>query len=234
MRLSPIFLLLFPLPLLTHASPFEDLLPRQQEQPKLNGSTLTSGPAFSSAAVQIAAQNIPSSLIPGFAIAIQSAAQSASVTGDINSLVSSILTATIAPDFLTAVPLPPQYSSRLAAIENQLSVIKSQASEATVRPTTTGNVTQLTTITSSGSRVITTSLAATVNGTMTSAFGYMNGSLTSTMASSTMSGGRAGEMTGGGASPTSSSSGGLAAATKVPLAFAAAGMMGLVGVAAVL
>ncbi|KAL9577172.1 MAG: hypothetical protein Q9212_006539 [Teloschistes hypoglaucus] len=235
MHLSPFFLLLLPLPLLAaHASLSQDLQPRQQDQLKLNGSTLTSGPAFSSAAVQIAAQNIPSSLIPGFAIAIQSAAQSASVTGDINSLVSSILTATVAPDFLTAVPLPPQYSSRLAAIENQLSVIKSQASVATVRPTTTGNVTQLTTITSSGSRV-TTSLAATVNGTMTSAFGYMNGSLTSTMASSTTSaGGAAGKMSGEGGSPTSSSSGGLAAATKVPLALAAAGMMGLVGVAAVL
>ncbi|KAI4251356.1 MAG: hypothetical protein LQ352_004901 [Teloschistes flavicans] len=234
MHPSPFFLLLLPLPFFTHASPSDDLLPRQEEQLKLNGSTLTSGPAFSSAAVQIAAQNIPTSLIPGFAIAIQSAAASASVTGDINSLVSSILTATVAPDFLTAVPLPPQYSSRLAAIENQLSVIKSQASEATVRPTTTGNVTELTTLTSSGSRV-TTSLAATVNGTVTSAFGYRNGTLTSTTASSTTSGG---ETTGaggkGGASPTSSSSGGLAAATKVPLAFAAAGMMGLVGVAAVL
>ncbi|KAI4101785.1 MAG: hypothetical protein L6R37_004762 [Teloschistes peruensis] len=232
MHLDRLFLLL-PLPLLIHASPSKELLPRQQEQLKLNGSTLTFGPAFASAAAQVAAQNIPSSLIPGFAIAVQSAAQSASVTGDINSLVSSILTATVPPDFLTAVPLPPQYSSRLAAIENQLSVIKSQASEATVRPTTTGNVTQLTTITSSGSRV-TTSLAATVNGTMTSAFGYMNGSLTSTTASSTTSIGGAGEKTGGGANPTSSSSGGLAAATKVPLAFAAAGMMGLVGMAAVL
>ncbi|KAL8667396.1 MAG: hypothetical protein Q9202_000612 [Teloschistes flavicans] len=234
MHRSPFFLLLLPLPFFTHASPSDDLLPRQEEQLKLNGSTLTSGPAFSSAAVQVAAQNIPTSLIPGFAIAIQSAAASASVTGDINSLVSSILTATVAPDFLTAVPLPPQYSSRLAAIENQLSVIKSQASEATVRPTTTGNVTELTTLTSSGSTV-TTSLAATVNGTVTSAFGYRNGTLTSTTASSTTSGG---ETTGaggkGGASPTSSSSGGLAAATKVPLAFAAAGMMGLVGVAAVL
>ncbi|KAL8688009.1 MAG: hypothetical protein Q9218_005972 [Villophora microphyllina] len=232
MRPAPLFVL--PFALLTHATP--DLLPRQAP-PKLNGSTLTTGPALASAAAQLAAQYFPSSVIPGFAIAVQSAAASASVSGDINSLVSSILTAQSPPAFLTAVPLPSEYSSRLNAIESQLSVISSQSSQATVRPTTTGNVTALTTITSN-STTMTTSLAATVNGTMTSAFGYQNGTLTSTTASSTSSSGGAGGTTSaggnGGPSPTSKSSGGLAAATKVPLAFAAAGMMGLVGVAAVL
>ncbi|KAL8696176.1 MAG: hypothetical protein Q9201_007790 [Fulgogasparrea decipioides] len=226
MRLSP--LLALPLAL---ASP-PNLLPRQQQGPPLNGSTLTSAPALSSAAAQLAAQYLPTSLIPGFAIAIQSAAASASVTGDINSLVSSVLTATAPPDFLTAVPLPSQYSSRYGALGSQLSLIRSQASEATVKPTTTGSVTQLTTITSMGS-TLTTSLAATVSNGSTSAIGYVNGTMTAAKSTSG-AGGQGATSAGAGPAPTSSSSGGLAAATKVPLAFAAAGMMGLVGVAAVL
>ncbi|KAL8728811.1 MAG: hypothetical protein Q9181_005215 [Wetmoreana brouardii] len=188
MRLSP--LLALPLAL---ASP-PNLLPRQQQGPQLNGSTLTSAPALSSAAAQLVAQYLPTSLIPGFAIAIQSAAQSASVTGDINSLVSSVLTATAPPDFLTAVPLPSQYSSRQADnngggdAANYYHVYGEQA------------------------------------------YDEPCGDAKSTSGA----GGAGATSAGAGPAPTSSSSGGLAAATEVPLAFAAAGMMGLVGVAAVL
>ncbi|KAI4121539.1 MAG: hypothetical protein LQ338_006308 [Usnochroma carphineum] len=223
---------LVPLALLAHATP--DLLPRQYQP--LNGSTLTSPSALSSAAALLAAQNFPSSLLPDFAIAIQSAAASASVTGDINSLVSSALTAATPPPFFTA--LPSQYQSRLSVIEKSLSLISSEASAATVIPTSTFRVAvnstvEVRTITNMGSTFTMSATVAVVNGS-TFVVG-MNRTTTqnsattsgSTMAATSSAGGVA-------ASATTSSTKGFAAATKVPLAAAAAGVMGLVGMAALL
>ncbi|KAL8826473.1 MAG: hypothetical protein Q9170_007389 [Blastenia crenularia] len=218
---------LLPLALLSHAT--LDLLPRQV--PPLNGSTLTSVPAYASAAALLAAQNIPASLLPSLAIAIQSAAASASVTGDINSLVSSALTAATPPPFFTA--LPSQYQSRLSVIEKSLSLIRSEASVATAKPTSTfrainngTNATVVSTITSMGS-TFTTSFAATVVNGSTSVIagnGTMGG-----MGAMTSSVGETGSSAGGAPSATSSSSSGMAVATRLPLAAAAAGVMGLVG-----
>ncbi|KAL9009223.1 MAG: hypothetical protein Q9173_005725 [Seirophora scorigena] len=239
------FLHLLPFTLLAHATP--GVLRRQEN------STLTSSPAVSSAAAQLVEQYFPSSVLPGLAIAIQSAAQSSSVTGNINSIVSSVLTAATPPPFLTDVPS--QYQSGLSAIQQTLSSIRVDESLSSVRsdasaayqsqlsaieqtqssirnaatalPTTTGNVTLVSTITSMDS-VFTTSLPATV----------VDGSTSVVTPTETMAEGGAatsgGESTGGG-EPTSSSSGGLAAATQVPLAAAAAaGALGLVGVVALL
>lgn len=116
------------------------------------------------------------------------------------------------------------YQSQLSAIDQTQSSIREAA---TALPTTTGNVTLVSTITSMDS-VFTTSLPATV----------VNGSTSVVTPTETMAEG--GAATSGGAGetsgePTSSSSGGLAAATKVPLAAAAAaGALGLVGVVALL
>ncbi|KAI4170479.1 MAG: hypothetical protein LQ343_004982 [Gyalolechia ehrenbergii] len=225
-------LYLLPFALLTHATP--DLFPRQN--PPLNGSTLTSAPALSSAAAQLISQYFPSSLLPGLAIAIESAASSASITGNINSIVSSALTASTPPPFLTA--LPTQYQSRLSVIESSLSMIRSEASAATVIPTSTlmnngtGNATVVSTITSMGS-TLTTSLVATVVNGSTSVVVSGNGTMVGTggMTSSAEPTGAEGSSAGGAPAPTSS---GLAAATRVPLAAAAAGVMGLVGMVVVL
>ncbi|KAL8955802.1 MAG: hypothetical protein Q9193_006472 [Seirophora villosa] len=233
---------LLPFAVLAYAKP--GVLRRQEN------STLTSSPAVSSAAAELVEQYFPSSVLPGLAIAIQSAAQSSSVTGNINSIVSSVLTAATPPPFLTDVPS--QYQSGLSAIQQtlssirvdeSLSVVRSDASvayqsqlsaidqtqssireAATALPTTSENVTLVSTITSMDS-VYTTSLPATV----------VNGSTSVVTPTETMAEG--GAATSGGESsgePTSSSSGGLAAATKVPFAAAAAGALGLVGVVALL
>ncbi|KAL8869142.1 MAG: hypothetical protein Q9174_004491 [Haloplaca sp. 1 TL-2023] len=206
--------LLFTLPFALATPP--QLQARQQPSLSLNGSTITSGPAFSSAAAQLVGQYFPSSLLPSFAIAVQSAADEASMTGNINSLVSSVLTATSLPDFLTAVPLPSQYSSRLGLIESQLNLIQSQAESATARHTST---------------LVAAGGGNGTNGTMGngSTSGMMGGALTTAASDDD-----AVSATGDGSAATTSAMDGFAAATKVPLAFAAAGVMGLVGMAAVL
>ncbi|KAL8863099.1 MAG: hypothetical protein Q9178_000473 [Gyalolechia marmorata] len=193
----------------------------------------TSPPALSSAAQQLIAANIPPSILPAFAIAIQSAAASASITGNINSLVSSVLTAATPAPFLEDIPS--SYQSRLGSLESQLSRIREEASQATVKPTLsalnngTGNATVVSTITSMGS-TLTSSYAATIVNGSTSVIASVNetmGGMTS-MASATEEGSSAGAA----AEPTSAE--GLAVATRVPLAVAAMGIMGLIGAGIVL
>ncbi|MCJ1364061.1 hypothetical protein MMC16_003170 [Acarospora aff. strigata] len=81
---------------------------------------------FSSAANQLISLYIPQSLAVPFGIAVQSAASAASVTGDINSIVESALTAATPPPFLTA--LPTQYSSNLVSLESAISALRGVAS----------------------------------------------------------------------------------------------------------
>ncbi|KAL8914663.1 MAG: hypothetical protein Q9172_007047 [Xanthocarpia lactea] len=223
-------LFLLRLALLTNATP--NLAPRKA-QPSLNGSTLTSPPALSSAAQQLIAANIPPSILPAFAIAIQSAAASASITGNINSLVSSVLTAATPAPFLENIPS--SYQSRLGSLESQLSRIREEASQATVKPTLsavnngTRNATVVSTITSMGS-TLTSSYAATIINGSTSVIASVNetmGGMTS-MATATEEGSSAG----GAAEPTSAE--GLAVATRVPLAVAAMGMIVFIGAGIVL
>ncbi|KAL9594668.1 MAG: hypothetical protein Q9219_006906 [cf. Caloplaca sp. 3 TL-2023] len=221
---------LLPLALLSHAHP--DLFPRQAIP--LNGSTLTSPPALSSAAFQIITQNLPTSILPSLAIAIQSAAASASITGNINSIVTSVLTAATPPPFLTAIPS--QYQSRLSVIEKSLGAIRSEAEAATAKPTSTlralggGNATVVSTITTMGS-TLTTSLVATVVNGSTSVVGAGNGTMVGGMTSSAEA---TGSGAGGPPAPTSTTGSGMAAATRVPLAAVAAGAMGFLAAAVVL
>ncbi|KAL8964396.1 MAG: hypothetical protein Q9197_006941 [Variospora fuerteventurae] len=238
---------LLPFALLARATP--EVFPRQ-EQP-LENSTQTSPSVVSSAAAALVDQYFPSSVLPGLAVAIQSAAASSSISGNINSIVSSALTAATPPPFLTAVPS--QYQSGLSSIQYSLSVIRNQESLSSVRsdasaayqsrlsdieqslsaataePTRNGNVTVVSIITSMDS-VFTTSLPATVLNGSTS---VLSQSATMTMDGATAS---EGSSAGGGPDPTTASSDGLAAATKVPLAAAAAagGVLGLVGMVAML
>ncbi|KAL8715244.1 MAG: hypothetical protein Q9220_001202 [cf. Caloplaca sp. 1 TL-2023] len=227
-----VFLVLSWLALLAQASDSPNLVPRQQPSLSFNGSTLTSPPALSSADAAIIAAAIPPSIIPALAIVIQSAAASASISGDINSLVSSILTAETPPPFLAS--LPSQYATRLSALEAQLSGIRSQASQATVIPTISvvgnrtlfGNVTAATTVTSNGVTVTTSFTGSVFNGSTTVVGGGLTvmGTSTSAMGGSSTAGGAA-------ASPTGSKG---AAATKVPFVAAAVGVVGLLGAAVVL
>lgn len=79
--------------------------------------------SLSQLAIEIFSLFIPQTLRPGLAVAIQSAAASAQVTGDINSIVTSALFAETPPAFLTAVPS--QYQPNIARVEAALSSIRS-------------------------------------------------------------------------------------------------------------
>ncbi|KAL8880464.1 MAG: hypothetical protein Q9198_002129, partial [Flavoplaca austrocitrina] len=215
-------LLLIPLALFTNADP--DLSPRQA-QLSFNGSTLTSSSALSSAAAQLITANIPTSIIPGLAIAIQSAAASASISGNINSLVSSVLTAATPAPFLEE--LPASYQSRLDALNSQVGRIREEASEATVKPTLTRNATVVLIVTTMGEVATSSYQAEIVNGTVTSIIGALN-ETGGRMASATGEGSSAGDAP---AEPTSSTEEGIAVVMKVPLVM---GMLALVGIAVLL
>ncbi|KAL8843404.1 MAG: hypothetical protein Q9176_002017 [Flavoplaca citrina] len=216
-------LLLIPLALSTNADP--DLSPRQA-QLSFNGSTLTSSSALSSAAAQLITANIPTSIIPALAIAIQSAAASASVTGNINSLVSSVLTAATPAPFLE--DLPASYRSRLDALNSQVGRIREEASEATVKPTLTRNATVVLIVTTMGEVATNSYQAEIVNGTVTSIIGALNETRVGSMASATGEGSDAGDTA---AEPTSATEEGMAVVMKVPLVM---GMLALVGIAVLL
>lgn len=113
----------------------------------------------------------------------------------------------------------------------------SEASAATVKPTSSAvtngtlNATVVSTITSMGSTFTSTYAARVINGS-TSVVTSGNATMGGMTSSASATGG--GNTAGGAAAPTSTSSMGLAVMTKVPLAAAALGVMGLVGAAVVL
>ena len=76
---------------------------------------------------------IPQSIRPGLGVAIQSAAASAKITGNINSLVTSALLAETPPGFLTAVPS--QYQTNIARVEAAVSSIRAGMSRISVSST---------------------------------------------------------------------------------------------------
>ena len=88
-------------------------------------------------------QYIPQSILPAIGIAIQSAASSASITGDINSIVQSALTADPPPSLLAAIPT--QYSRNVASLQGALSNIRGEVSTTTPTPTPTPTSSQATT-----------------------------------------------------------------------------------------
>lgn len=77
---------------------------------------------FSAQALGLIAGFIPQSLLPGLGVAIQAAASSATISGDINSIVTSALIAPTPPPFLSA--LPSQYSPYISSLEAQLSSLR--------------------------------------------------------------------------------------------------------------
>lgn len=77
---------------------------------------------FSLIAEEIFSLYIPQTIRPGLGVAIQSAAASANITGNINSLVTSAILAETPPTFLTAVP--PQYQTDIARVGEALSSIR--------------------------------------------------------------------------------------------------------------
>lgn len=85
---------------------------------------------FSKIALEIFSLYIPQTARPGLAVAIQSAAASASITGDINSIVTSALLAETPPAFLAAVPSP--YQSNIARVEAALSSIRAGISSVSI------------------------------------------------------------------------------------------------------
>lgn len=82
----------------------------------------TDAAQFNSIALSLVSEYIPASILPQLAIAIQSAASAASVTGDINSIVSSALTAATPAPFFT--DLPSQYRGPVNQIESTLGSIR--------------------------------------------------------------------------------------------------------------
>ncbi|KAI9850406.1 MAG: hypothetical protein M1830_007027 [Pleopsidium flavum] len=114
---------------------------------------------FSSAANQIISLYIPQSLAVPFGVAIQSAASAASVTGDINSIVESALTAETPPPFLTAIPTV--YQSNLMSLESAISALRGAAN------TGISGAARVTTATdSAGSTFTSTMPAAATNGSV--------------------------------------------------------------------
>ncbi|KAI4220501.1 MAG: hypothetical protein L6R36_007578 [Xanthoria steineri] len=221
-------LLLFTSALLTNATP--DLAPRQA-QLSFNGSTLTSSSALSSAAEQLIVAAIPPSILPAFAIAIQSAAASASITGNINSLVTSVLTAATPAPFLENIPTP--YQSRLDALESQVSRVREEASEATVKPTLTRNATVVLIVTTMGSTITTSYAAEIISGTVTSVISGLNETMAATTSTASETA-EASSSAGGAAGSAPPPEEGLAMAKRVPLVAAVMWVLGLVGAAAVL
>ncbi|KAL8845990.1 MAG: hypothetical protein Q9221_008884 [Calogaya cf. arnoldii] len=222
-------LLLLTLTFFTNANP--NVAPRQAQQLSFNGSTLTASTALSSAAEQLIAANVPPSILPDLAIAIQSAAASASITGNINSLVTSVLTAATPAPFLEQ--LPSSYQSRLGALKSQVSRVRAEASQATVKPTLTRNATVVLIVTTMGSTITSSYAAEIISGTVTSIVSGLNETMgaMASMASETMDGSSA---AGGAAEPTPAPAEGLAVAMRVPLVTAVMGMLGLFGVVFVL
>ena len=131
----------------------------------INFSRSTASGQLDAAISQIAASYFPSSLQPSLAVALESA----SVTGDINSVVASFITAANPPPFVTNSALAP-FSSRIAKAESLISSLTAgvySATHTTANNTISANGTLgiVTTETASnGSAVVTTLPAHVVNG----------------------------------------------------------------------
>lgn len=189
--------------------------------------------SLSQLAIEIFSLFIPQTLRPGLAVAIQSAAASAQVTGDINSIVTSALFAETPPAFLTAVPS--QYQPNIARVEAALSSIRSGINRVSVSSVdyensvsikslngslqTVNSSILISTTDSRGSGIVTLLPATVVNGTKVE----VTPTIRSTSTENTVS-----------ATPPASSStnGGYAIPSQVP--FAAAGIIGVVGLIAAL
>jgi len=226
---------------------------------------------FSSAAEQLISLYIPQSVAVPLGVAIQSAASTAGVTGDINSIVQSALTAATPPAFLSAVPT--QYKPNIVSLESAISALRGTPSPtAKVFTITSGGSTfastssaslVLNTTNSAGSTYITTvpppsakanqtvvtttdSSGSTITSTLSGGTGGVvvittveSGktiTTTSTSATSASSGSAAATSTSSAASAqatttakSTSKSKGFAAPTQIPVA--AAGVIGLIGMA---
>ncbi|KAI9716434.1 MAG: hypothetical protein M1812_005329 [Candelaria pacifica] len=122
-------------------------------------SAVATDPAqFSSAANQLISLYLPPSVGVPIAVAIQSAASAAGVTGDINSIVNSALMATKAPPFLTAVPT--QYATNVAALQGAISSLRGVASASSI-----SGAARVITSTNSAGRAIVTTIPGAANAT---------------------------------------------------------------------
>lgn len=200
---------------------------------QIDPSSINGTASLSQLALEIFSLFIPQTLRPGLAVAIQSAAASAQVTGDINSIVTSALFAETPPAFLTAVPS--QYQPNIARVEAALSSIRSGINRVSVSSVdyknsvsikslngslqTVNSSILISTTDSRGSGIVTLLPATVVNGTKIE----VTPTIRSTSTENTVS-----------ATPPASSStnGGFAIASQVP--FAAAGIIGVVGLIAAL
>ncbi|KAA6410804.1 MAG: hypothetical protein FRX48_05114 [Lasallia pustulata] len=248
-------LFLLPLALLTSSALATPNLNARQAStgPSNTSNTTTSTPTtpiptplspsqFSAQALPLIANFIPQSLLPGLGVAIQAAASSATITGDINSIVTSALIAPTPPPFLTA--LPSQYSPYISTLEAQLSSLRAigqgqvpgqahtttQTVNGTVAVTTIPGV--LTQTRSNGS-VVTTTLPLSGPGevvvlTETNSAGstfYTGSTATSTSTTSTPTSMPATSTTAPTATAATSSKKGTAAATQVPAILLLAGLL---------
>jgi hypothetical protein len=109
----------------------------------------TNAAEFSSAANQLVSLYIPASVAVPLGVAVQSAASAQGITGDINSIVQSALTATSAPSFLTAIPS--QYQSNIVSLESAISALRGAANTGIA-----GASRVVTSTNSAGSEVVTT------------------------------------------------------------------------------
>ncbi|MCJ1223603.1 hypothetical protein MMC12_000246 [Toensbergia leucococca] len=195
---------------------------------QINASTITNTAEFSAAANQIVSDFIPPSIVVAVGVAVQSAASVASITGDINSIVQSALTAATPPPFLTAIPS--EYQSNVQGIESAISSLRqavSSTSTTSMMPNATANGT-LVTMTNSAGMPYTTLIAATgtgVNGTgsnsTVSGMNLGSSSMSAALSSSSAS-----------ATVANTKSSAFAVPTQVPVM--AAGIVGMVGLLAVL
>ncbi|MCJ1429145.1 hypothetical protein MMC29_007058 [Sticta canariensis] len=190
-------------------------------------------------AMEIFSLYIPQSIRPGLGVAIQSAAASATITGNINSLVTSALLAETPPGFLTAVPS--QYQTNIARVEAAVSSIRaglSRISVSSAKQDTSVSIKALngsiqsvnssilvSTTDSRGSSIVTLLSATVVNGTK----------LAVTPTAETSSAGNNQTVPNSKETPSISSSVNVAfAVAPTQVSLAAAGIIGFVGVIAAL
>ncbi|MCJ1302952.1 hypothetical protein MMC08_005757 [Hypocenomyce scalaris] len=206
---------------------------------------------FSVAALQLIPQYIPQSLLPGLGVAVQAAASSASMTGDINSIVTSALIAATPPAFLSAIPT--QYQPIISSLEMAVSSLRAIGQgevpgQAKVTTETTNGLVETTTIpgmltqTRSNGSLFTSTLPLTGPGavvvlTMTNSAGstfYTGSTLTSTTPTptSTPTGTPAPSTASAASVASTSTKKGAAVPTQVPVAVA--GIVGFVGFLAAL
>ena len=119
----------------------------------------TDAAQFNSIALSLVSQYIPASILPDLGIAVQSAASKASVTGDINSIVSSALTAATPPPFLTG--LPSQYQTPVNKLGSTLSSIRGAIASISL-----ASVSSISSVSSVSAKSVASASIASLNGTL--------------------------------------------------------------------